>query len=205
MISFACFSPHPPLLLPDVGSEKDRGKVKKTIQNLNKLGEKIKKINPDCIVVSSPHSDWGFNVPLYFLNPKRNIPSMELLIPDKNAEFYFQHGKQFYNELEKNKKYALVASGDMSHCLAENGPYGFNLNGPKFDQDFIQSLKEKNIKNILNLENKYPQAGECGLRSFSFILGVLESAKIDWQPKILSYEFPFGVGYLVVDFTLDKK
>jgi len=48
----------------------------------------------------------------------------------------------------------------------------------------------------------YPEAGECGLRSFSFLLGILEEAKIDWKAEILSYEAPFGVGYLVANFKL---
>jgi len=41
-IKFACFSPHPPILLPSIGSEKDRAKVKKTIGSLENLREKLK-------------------------------------------------------------------------------------------------------------------------------------------------------------------
>jgi len=48
----------------------------------------------------------------------------------------------------------------------------------------------------------YPEAGECGLRSFCFLLGILEASGIDWQPEILAYEGPFGVGYLVANFKL---
>ena len=201
MICFACFSPHPPLLLPEVGSLEDRKKVKKTIASLENLGKKLKEIDPDFIIISSPHPDWGFNVPLYFLNPQ-NIPSQKLLIPDKEPQFYFEQGKEFYNNLKKDKKYALIASGDMSHCLKEDGPYGLHPDGAKFDQELIESLKKKDIKNILKLDEKYPQAGECGLRSFSFVLGIIEESKIDYQPEILSYEGPFGVGYLVVDFKI---
>lgn len=49
----------------------------------------------------------------------------------------------------------------------------------------------------------YPEAGECGLRSFSFLLGILEESKINWKPEVLSYEGPFGVGYLVANFRLN--
>ena len=66
-IIFAAISPHPPIILPSVGSKEDREKVKKTIANLKGLSKKLKKINPDKIIISSPHPDWGFNVPLYFL------------------------------------------------------------------------------------------------------------------------------------------
>jgi len=55
---------------------------------------------------------------------------------------------------------------------------------------------------ILKLDDLYPEAGECGLRSFCFLLGILEAGGIDWQPEILSYEGPFGVGYLVANFKL---
>jgi len=54
----------------------------------------------------------------------------------------------------------------------------------------------------LKLDELYPEAGECGLRSFCFLLGILEASGISWQPEILSYEGPFGVGYLVVNFKL---
>jgi len=54
----------------------------------------------------------------------------------------------------------------------------------------------------LKLDEIYPEAGECGLRSFSFLLGILEASGALWQPEILSYEGPFGVGYLVVNFQI---
>ena len=86
--------------------------------------------------------------------------------------------------------------------MRDDGPYGFHPQGPKFDEELVESLKKKDIENILKLDDKYPEAGECGLRSFCFLLGMLEESKIDWQPEILSYEGPWGVGYLVANFKL---
>ncbi|MCJ7829474.1 AmmeMemoRadiSam system protein A, partial [Patescibacteria group bacterium] len=103
-----------------------------------------------------------------------------------------------------NKRVAWIASGDMSHRLKENGPYGFDPAGPKFDQEFIRLLKAKNIQGILNLpERLIEEAGECGLRSFCLLLGALEASKTKWQSEILSYEGPFGVGYLVTQFIIN--
>ena len=96
----------------------------------------------------------------------------------------------------------MIASGDLSHCLKEEGPYGFHPDGPKFDKALIESLKKKDIEKILKLDEMYPDAGECGLRSFCFLLGILEASGLDYQPEILSYEGPFGVGYLVANFKL---
>jgi aromatic ring-opening dioxygenase LigB subunit len=202
MIKFACFSPHPPLLLPNVGSNQDRQKVKKTIESLKRLGNSLKETNPDTIIISSPHHDWGFNVPLYFLAKDFKGEIKTYLTGMETPKEYFNKGKETYRELKNDKKYALIASGDMSHCLKEEGPYGFHLDGPKFDKSLTEFLKKKDIENFLKLDEMYPEAGECGLRSFSFLLGILEESEINWQPEVLSYEKPFGVGYLVVDFKL---
>lgn len=206
-IAFAAISPHPPILLPWIGSEQDRAHVKKTIKSLEDLGEKLKQANPDSIIISSPHPDWGFEVPLYFLAKDFHGRIEKVLIGLESPQFYFEKGNKMYKlKIENCKlKIVLIASGDLSHCLKEDGSYGFHPQEPKFDKDLIESLKKKDIESILKLDNKYPEAGECGLRSFCFILGILEASGINWQPEILSYEDPFGVGYLVANFKLNAE
>jgi len=205
-IVFACISPHPPIILPSVGSPEDRAQVKKTIKSLEDLGQKLKESNPDSIIISAPHPDWGFNVPLFFLAKDFKEEIKTYLIGIESPKFYFEQGKKLYQKIGRGqtsaKKVALIASGDMSHCLKEDGPYGFQPDGPKFDKDLIEALKKKDIETILKLDEIYPEAGECGLRSFCFLLGILEASGIDWVPEILSYEGPFGVGYLVANFKL---
>lgn len=204
-IVFAAIAPHPPILLPDVGSEEDRKKIEKTIKALESLGSKFEKAKPDSLIISSPHPDWGFNVPLFFIarsfqgETKTYLTELMGLEPPR---FCFEEGRKTYSELE-DKNYALIASGDLSHCLKKEGPYGFHPDGPEFDKALIESLKKKDVEGILKLEDNFPAAGECGLRPFSFLLGILEEAKIKWQPEILSYEGPFGVGYLVANLKLE--
>ena len=202
MITFSCLSPHPPIILPSVGSKEDREQVKKTIESLYSLREKFVEAGPQEILIVSPHPDWGFNVPLFFLAKEFKGEIKTYLIGTEEPGFYFNEGKRTYEELDKDKKYALIASGDLSHCLKEDGPYGFQPDGPKFDEELLESLKKKDMENILKLEQKYPQAGECGLRPLCFILGMLEASRTDWQPEVLSYEGPFGVGYAVVNINL---
>jgi aromatic ring-opening dioxygenase LigB subunit len=208
MIIFACISPHPPILLPSVGSEADRSLLKNTIGFLDALGKKLEAASPDLIVISSPHADWGFNVPLYFLAQNFQGQIKTYLTGPESPQFHFEEGRRIYSEarLESDfKKVALIASGDMSHCLKEDGPYGFNPEGPKFDKDFQEFLVKKELEKILQLDETYPSAGECGLRSFAFLLGILDAAKAKYLPEILSYEGPFGVGYLVADFKFEDN
>ena len=208
MIIFASISPHPPIILPSVGSKENRKQVEKTIGSLEKLGKKLKKLNPDTIIISSPHPDWGFNVSLHFLAKDFKGKTETYLMGSESPQFYFEQGKRIYKSDIKNSKlkFALIASGDLSHCLKEDGPYGFHPEGPNFDKDLIESLRKKDIDKILKLDDSYPMAGECGLRSFSFLLGILEAHSTSsgqvWEPEILSYEGPFGVGYLVANFKL---
>jgi aromatic ring-opening dioxygenase LigB subunit len=204
MIKFACISPHAPIFLPKIGGKEDRNQVKKTLESLDFLGKKLEKIKPDSIIITSPHQDWGFNVPLYFIASGFKGEVKEILIDSGSPESYFTEGQDFYNSEVKNSKskVALIASGDMSHVLKEDGPYGFSEEGPRYDADLIKHLKRKAIDKIFKLDDDYPEAGECGLRSICFMLGILEAAKINWQAEILSYEGPFGVGYLVVNFKL---
>ena len=143
MIKFVSICPHPPILLPSVGSDESCLKLKSTIQSLNYLAKKFKKVNPNSIVISSPHPDWGFDVPLYFLAKGFKGEIKNYLTGFENPEYYFGKGKEFYSYLKKDKDYALIASGDLSHCLKKDGPYGFHSDGPKFDEALIKYLEKK--------------------------------------------------------------
>ena len=53
---------------------------------------------------------------------------------------------------------------------------------------------------ILNIDvDLQEEAGECGYRSLLILLGALDSREVD--ADVLSYEAPFGVGYMVAEFT----
>ena len=205
-IVFASICPHPPIILPSIGSKEDRATAQKTIDGLESLGKKLREVNPQTIIISSPHEDWGFNVPLQFLAPDFKGEIKKYVTGEESPAFYFEEGRKTCKETiirgSASNKIALIASGDLSHCLKKDGPYGFHPHGPKFDQDLIKYLKNKDIDRLLKLDEDYPEAGECGLRSLCFILGMLEESKISYRPEILSYEGPWGVGYLVVNFKL---
>ena len=137
--------------------------------------------------------DHGALVPLYFLkkagwNGKVVLLGMPLERPE-------EYGVQLGEVLDKLPgRYALVASGDMSHRLKEDGPYGLNPAGPECDQFVLQAL-QRDPKKIANLPvDLVEKAGECGYRSLRMALAAKEGA-----PEVLSYEGTFGVGYLVAD------
>ena len=64
-----------------------------------------------------------------------------------------------------------------------------------FDQKIMDAIQSWDKDAVLNLDPELVEsAGECGLRSIVVLMGALEGLQV--KPRVLSYEGPFGVGYL---------
>lgn len=55
-IVFGCIAPHPPLIVPGIGSDLDKQPVVKTISAMKDLADSLALSRPDSIVIVSPHS-----------------------------------------------------------------------------------------------------------------------------------------------------
>lgn len=137
--------------------------------------------------------DHGALLPLYFFERAGWKGRVVLVgMPLDEPEKYGQMIGEILRQQEQ--RCALIASGDLSHRLKEDGPYGFHPAGPKFDQAIIEGLKG-DLRRIINISDDVTEdAGECGYRSLRLALAAHEGA-----PEVLSYEGPFGVGYLVAE------
>jgi len=201
-IVYGVISPHPPIILPEIGRGEIK-KVKKTISALEKAGENLGKINPDKIVIISPHTQHGFEVPLYYLgkNLKPDTKIEEILVTNPSYKYYYELGKKYAERFKKSKdRVVIIASGDLSHVLKDDGPYGFNPAGPKLDKIIVDGIKNNDAESLLNIDPEIlDQGAECGLRSILFLMGTFSKVQSP-KTKILSYEGPFGVGYLVATF-----
>lgn len=153
--------------------------------------------------------DHGIMVPLYFLRKKLKgkikLVPIAYSLQDRNTHFRF--GQIISSLITHNSllnRIAIIASGDLSHRLIPSAPAGYSPLGQKFDKKLIELIKNNNIKGILEMdENFVEEAGECGYRSILILLGLLDSLK--YKPNVLSYEGPFGVGYLVANFEIKLK
>lgn len=172
------------------------------------LGLSIKKTAdqskvPSEILGSGLGLDHGSMVPLYYLS--KHVPHLKIVplsFSDLDYSLHFEYGKAIFNAISNNdKKIGLVASGDLSHRLTPDAPAGFSPSGQKFDDLIVRLLEESNTSEILSIDSDLIQeAGECGLRSIIIALGALSSVENKFRK--LSYEGPFGVGYLVGKFDI---
>jgi AmmeMemoRadiSam system protein A/AmmeMemoRadiSam system protein B len=102
---------------------------------------------------------------------------------------------------ELNRNVVFLASGDLSHKLADDGPYGFAAEGPQFDEQVTEAMAKGDFLRFLTFDADFCEnAAECGLRSFMIMAGALDRKAV--QAQLLSYEGPFGVGYGVAAFSV---
>lgn len=143
--------------------------------------------------------DHGIIAPLYFL--KQKLPDV-FLIPITFSmlpiSVHYQFGQAISKAIElSGQRVAVIASGDLSHRLTESST-DYEPMGKEFDRTVVESLKQGNVIQFLNIPPTLREkAGECGYRSISILLGAF--AEINAKFEVLSYEAPFGVGYMVAD------
>lgn len=149
--------------------------------------------------------DHGTMIPLLFL-AERDLPCevVRIGISGMDAAEHYRLGKCIKKTAEDlNRDVIVIASGDLSHKLLESGPYGFNANGPVFDQLATEAMTSGDFLKMMTLDSTLcEEAAECGLGTFWVLAGTLDRMRV--KSELLSYEGPFGVGYAVAAFTPEE-
>ncbi|MBV9959075.1 MAG: AmmeMemoRadiSam system protein A [Acidobacteria bacterium] len=149
--------------------------------------------------------DHGTAVPLYFLlrNGWRGRV-VALGYTFLSNEDHLSFGSCIRDAAARSgKPVAFVASGDLSHRLKPGAPAGYNETAHLFDEEVIAAIGAGTPERIINIDPELRRtAGECGYRSMLVALGVAESLAQSYE--VLSYEAPFGVGYLVAQLSCER-
>ncbi len=256
-ISAGFMVPHPPLIIPDVGGGEEK-KIQKTIDAYQKAAEMIGRLQPETIVLLSPHQtmyadyfhispgqgargdfgqfrarrtsmevaydtefvqvlcenveeaglqagtlgererklDHGTMVPLYFVNQYwTGYHLVRIGLSGLPLTAHYRLGqciRQTAQSLGRNT--VVIASGDLSHKLKEDGPYGYQAEGPAYDARIMDVMGRGAFGELLEFTEEFcEKAAECGHRSFTIMAGAFDKTGVEAEP--LSYEGPFGVGY----------
>lgn len=148
--------------------------------------------------------DHGITVPLYFIKKYLQdfkIVCLSFSMFDKAT--HFKYGQIIKGVIKKqnHKRFVVISSGDLSHVLKEDGPYGFQKEGPEFDKQICNILNTGNFQKLFEIDKHLiSRASECGYRSILILSGILDG--LIFEPKLLSYEGTFGVGYAVASFHI---
>lgn len=102
-----------------------------------------------------------------------------------------------------NRRTVILASGDLSHKLTEDGPYGYAPEGPAYDEELIETLSLGALDSLREFDEGFlSAAAECGHRSLVILAGAFRNRKLD--SRVLSHEGPFGVGYAAASFLPEE-
>lgn len=145
--------------------------------------------------------DHGTMIPLWFVDSCfKDYQIVRISISGLPALDHYRFGACISRAAENlGRNAVIVASGDLSHKLKKEGPYGFAEEGPTFDEQLTTALRLCDFMRLLHFDEAFCEAAaECGLRSFIEMAGALDGKSV--KSDFMSYEGPFGVGYAVCAF-----
>lgn len=150
--------------------------------------------------------DHGVIVPLYFINhfyhDYRLLPIATAGLSGKEC---YRLGTVIRRCVEKtNGDVVVIASGNLSHRLRDNGAYRYDDAGAVFDEKIQALLKNGDGYGLLDFDPKLKEkASQCCFNAILTLAGTADQN--EFSTEILSYEGPFGIGYLSGEIKLAKE
>ncbi len=263
--------PHPPIIVPGVSN----GPLLagQTVAGLEKIAGQFKRIQPETVVVISPHApmfrdflflydsdelsgnlgrfgapsagvshpldrdfqqqlidrivqagysggslspgqmrqhqieqslDHGAVVPLWFLD--QMYPDYKLVVMSSSGlglEVVYRIGELIRQTAAAlSRRLVVIASGDQSHRVNSESPYGVVPEGAKYDSELVEKLTDGDTAGVLTIDDQVRErAGECGYRSIVMLLGAMNRQAV--CSRVESYEAPYGIGYCVASIKPD--
>jgi aromatic ring-opening dioxygenase LigB subunit len=179
---------------PDIGSEFDSDRHLQTqIESL------AQEHGVDVKPIPSGPLDHGALVPMHFL--KEAGYQGKIIVVGFPQETSLEKNKLMGMILQKSisktkSHWALLASGDMSHRLIPGAPAGFHPHAARFDRLVVKCVETGELEHISSINGDLREsAAEDVADSLEIACAALHGGNSG--NKILSYEGPFGVGYLV--------
>jgi MEMO1 family protein len=153
--------------------------------------------------------DHGAMVPLVYLTGglknryRLVLLSFSYLSLDEHVRFGRAIGEVL---MEAEQRIVYVASSDLSHRLIPGAPAGYDPRAAGFDRAIADTFGSGDWEALLTIDpGLVSAAGECGYRSLAVLSGVVGTYEAEGgraHNRLLSYEGPWGVGYLVGEVEL---
>lgn len=177
--------------------------VDETLQKY--IGYKARDAGYELTELQKSQLDHGTAVPLYFLLKNGWEGKVVALgYSFLTNEDHLRFGKAIKEAIDMlGRRVAFVASGDLSHRLKPEAPAGYQPGAHVFDDKVTKAIRENNLMEIELIDRDLLRlAGECGYRSMLVAIGTTK----ELMPKceLISYEAPFGVGYMVAQLSADN-
>lgn len=147
--------------------------------------------------------DHGTIIPLYYVNQYlAEYRLVRIGLSGLPLTDHYRLGRLIQQTAENlNRRIVIIGSGDLSHKLRKDGPYGLSKEGGEYDERVMDVMGRAAFDELLDFdENFCERAAECGHRSFCILAGTLDGLSVETQR--LSYEGTFGVGYGICTYRV---
>lgn len=184
----------------DLGFEK---KLQPEIMMIDRLQRDLRHKKQPITLTTDDALDYSTAIPLHFLTAKLpNVKLIPITYSKLGPKAHFQFGQSLKDVIfESNQRVAVIASGDLSHALNSDAPAGYTKEGEEFDKKIQEIITQKNTVGLVNFDSDVIEnAHQTIYNPLLILFGLLEHISV--TPQIMSYEAPFGVGYLVTNFVL---
>ncbi len=150
-----------------------------------------------------PSLDHGTMIPLYFIRKLyHDFRIVRIGLSGLTLPMHYEMGQLIRQAVENiGRNVVYIASGDLSHKMKAEGPYGFTKEGPEYDDRIMEVCESAEFDRLLDFDESFcEKAAECGHRSFVMMAGVLDGFSV--KAEKLSHEATFGVGYGICTYEI---
>ncbi len=147
--------------------------------------------------------DHGTMIPLYYVNQYyTDYRLVRIGLSGLPLADHYRLGQMIAQTAEKlDRRVLFIGSGDLSHKLLAEGPYGYAEEGPAYDGRIMDVMGRAAFDELLDFDESFcDKAAECGHRSFCMMAGALDGKSL--ETECLSHEGIFGVGYGICTYRV---
>ena len=170
--------------------------------HLKQRFDTLRLVHP-VVVVSQKKLDSSLNSPLFYLLkglPQARVIPIGDTIEEGRSEFII--GERLRRPIyQERRRIAVIVSANLSHCLSSNSPAGYSPKAKDYDERVLKAISKKHPLALQRFKPEtLSEVRECGLRPLLMLFGILQDTV--YEPEILSYESPFGIGYAAIHLKL---
>ena len=149
--------------------------------------------------------DRGITVPSIYLLRTDETKVVPVAISMLGWDEHWLFGTAIAKAAERVKgESAIIASSNLSHRITPDAPHGYSAAGAEFDARIRGAVERGQLREFLDIPPELARdASECGFSPLLVLGGAFDGKTV--KGRVLSYEAPFGIGYLVGEVEVTKE
>jgi MEMO1 family protein len=143
--------------------------------------------------------DRGVTVPSVFLIRADETKVVPVAISMLGWDEHWLFGTAIANAAHQiGEDVVIIASSNLSHRITPDAPHGYSGSGAEFDGLVREAFDNGRLRELLDIpQDLCREASECGFSPLLVLGGAFDGKAV--KGRVLSYEAPFGIGYLVAE------